>query len=104
GSYFEGKAVCSTLRAARFFGLVPGGAGGGGGSGGGFDAEPNVAIVSPANGDTVNGQLTVVVAAGDDMGVTNVSLSIDGVDLGGDTEAPYQWPWNATAAGTGAHT
>lgn len=104
GSYFEGKAVCSTLRAARFFGVVPGGAGGGGGSGGGFDAEPNVAIVSPANGDTVNGQLTIVVAAGDDMGVTNVSLSIDGVDLGGDTEAPYQWNWDATAAGTGAHT
>jgi poly(hydroxyalkanoate) depolymerase family esterase len=106
GAYFEGKAVCSTLRAARFFGLIPGsgGAGGGGGSGGGFDAEPNVAIVSPANGDTVNGQLTVVVAAGDDMGVTNVSLSIDGADLGGDAEAPYQWAWDASAAGTGPHT
>lgn len=102
GAYFESKAICSTLRAARFFGLIPGA--GGGGSGGGFDAEPTVAIVSPANGDTVNGTMTVVVAAGDDVGVTSVSLSIDGAVVGADMEAPYQWPWDATAAGTGAHT
>ena len=106
GAYFEGKPLCSTLRAAKFFGLVPGGSGGGGSGGGGSgtDGNPNVSIVSPADGSSATGQLTVVVAAGDDVGVANVTLEIDGQPVGGpDMDAPYQFDWNATAAGTGTH-
>jgi poly(hydroxyalkanoate) depolymerase family esterase len=107
GAYFENKPLCSTLRAAKFFGLVPGGSGGGGSGGGGtgIDVAPNVAIVSPADGASATGQTTVVVAAGDDAGVANVTLEIDGQPIGApDTEAPYQFDWNATAAGAGSHT
>ncbi|HEY5945075.1 MAG TPA: PHB depolymerase family esterase [Kofleriaceae bacterium] len=97
-SYFESKGICSTLRAAKFFGLTGGGGGGGGGS-----VAPTIEIVSPANGDQVTGQLVVVVAAGDDVGVANVELKIDSNSLGMDAEAPYQFEWNATAAGAGTH-
>jgi poly(hydroxyalkanoate) depolymerase family esterase len=99
GAYFENKGICSTLRAARFFGLTGGGGGGGGGS-----AAPYLSIVSPNNGDEVTGQLVIVVAAGDDTGIASVELKIDGTSVGTDMEAPYQFDWNATGAGAGAHT
>jgi hypothetical protein len=102
GSYYESKGICSTLRAARFFGLTGQGGGSGSGSGGGATA-PTIEIVSPANGDQVTGHLVVVVAAGDDVGVTSVELKIDGTSVGMDMEAPYQFDWNATAAGAGEH-
>ena len=97
-AYFESKGICSTLRAAKFFGLA--GSSTSPTSGG----DPTVAIVSPANGDTVTGNLTIVVAAGDDTGITSVELAIDGTAVGTDTEAPYQFAWDATAAGAGSHT
>ncbi|HSD89074.1 MAG TPA: PHB depolymerase family esterase, partial [Kofleriaceae bacterium] len=104
GSYFDAKPVCSTIRAAKFFGVMPGGSGSGSGSGSGAGGDPYVSIVSPANGDNVTGQLTIVVAAGDDAGIANVSLEIDGANAGTDMDAPYQFDWNATAAGPGTHT
>ncbi|CAN5904556.1 hypothetical protein BH11MYX3_BH11MYX3_26660 [soil metagenome] len=100
GSYFENKGICSTRRAAAFFGLF----GGGGPSTGTDTVAPTVAIQTPANGDTVSGTLTVVVAAGDDTAMANVTLSIDGAAVGApDVDAPYQFTWDASAAGPGAH-
>jgi poly(hydroxyalkanoate) depolymerase family esterase len=96
-AYYESKGICATLRAAKFFGLT------GGGSGTSGAAAPTVEIVSPGNGDEVTGQLVIVVAAGDDVAVTNVELQIDGASVGTDAEAPYQFAWDATAAGTGEH-
>ena len=105
GSYFENKGVCATLRAAKFFGIVGGGGGGGGGSGSGSGGgdSPFISIVAPTNGEQVTGQLVIVVAAGDDIGVTSVELTIDGASVGMDIEAPYQFDWDATAAGAGDH-
>ncbi len=104
GAYFEDHGVCATLRAAKFFGVVPGGSGGSGsgssGSGGG--STPYVAIVAPADGSTVSGQVTIVVAAGDDAGIAAVDVAVDGTQIGEATTAPYQIPWNASA--TGNHT
>jgi len=102
GSYYEAKGVCATLRAARFFGLT--GSGGGSGSGSGGAGAPFVSIVAPANGEQVTGQLVIVVAAGDDVGVSSVELKIDGASVGMDAEAPYQFQWDASAAGAGTHT
>ncbi len=99
GSYFEDKGICATLRAAKFLGVT-----GGGGSMTPDVAPPTVAIVSPASGDTVTGQVTIVVAANDDTMMGSVSLTIDGADQGSDAMAPYQFPWDATAAGPGDHT
>jgi uncharacterized protein (TIGR03382 family) len=45
----------------------------------------------------------IVVAAGDDIGVSNVELKIDNNSVGTDMEAPYQFDWDATAAGAGMH-
>jgi poly(hydroxyalkanoate) depolymerase family esterase len=100
-SYFEAKGVCSTLRAAKFFGLTGGGGGSGGGGGGA--GAPYISIASPASGDEVTGQLVIVVAAGDDVGVASVELKIDSASVGTDMEAPYQFEWNASAAGAGEH-
>ncbi|HEX5063700.1 MAG TPA: PHB depolymerase family esterase [Kofleriaceae bacterium] len=104
GSYFEAKGICATLRAAKFFGLTGGGGGSGSGSGsGGTGAAPTIEIVSPADGDQVTGMMVVVVAAGDDVAVTDVELKIDGTSVGMDMEAPYQFDWDASAAGAGMH-
>jgi poly(hydroxyalkanoate) depolymerase family esterase len=107
GAYFEDHKVCATLRAAKFFGVVPGGSGGSGsgssgsGSSGG-GSTPYVAIVAPTDGATVSGAVTIVVAAGDDAGIAAVDVAVDGTQIGEATMAPYQVPWNATA--TGKHT
>jgi poly(hydroxyalkanoate) depolymerase family esterase len=98
GAYFEDKGICATMRAAQFLGIT--------GTSGPTTpdvAPPTVAIVSPADGDTVTGKVTVVVAANDETAMGSVSLSIDGTDLGTDMMAPFQFEWDATAAGPGAH-
>lgn len=100
GAYFEDKGICATMRAAQFLGLT----GGGGGGGTTPDvAPPTVAIVSPADGDTVTGKVTIVVAANDETKMGSVSLTIDGAEAGTDEMAPFQFEWDATAAGPGAH-
>jgi hypothetical protein len=96
GSYFEDRGICSTARAAAFFQLAV--------DNSGPDATaPTVAIVSPASGDTVTGQVTVVVAAADETAMSSVTLAIDGTDVGTDSEPPFQFTWDATAAGAGEH-
>ena len=97
GSYFEDKGICATMRAAQFLGLT------GGGSTTPDVAPPTAAIVSPANGDTVTGKVTIVVAANDETKMGSVSLTIDGADAGADDMAPFQFEWDATAAGPGMH-
>jgi poly(hydroxyalkanoate) depolymerase family esterase len=97
GAYFEDRGICATMRAAQFLGLT------GGGTGTPDVAPPTAAIVSPADGDMVTGEVTVVVAASDDTQMGSVSLTIDGADAGTDDMAPFQFAWNATAAGPGAH-
>jgi len=100
-AYFEDRSICATLRAARFLGLT-GAVGGGGGDP--DVAPPTVAIQSPADGTEATGATTVVVAANDNVAMGGVTLTIDGAPVGGtDTEAPYQFDWDATAAGPGQH-
>ncbi|MBV8758051.1 MAG: PHB depolymerase family esterase [Deltaproteobacteria bacterium] len=98
GSYFEDHKICASLRAARFFGLTGTlGTGSGGGSGSGEGGDPTVAIVSPSDGDEVSGAVTVVVAAGN---ATSVDLTVDGASIGSDSDAPYQFAWDATTPGS----
>ncbi len=100
-AYFSNKGICSTVRAAMFFGLATGGTGPGPGPGPGPSdtTNPTVVITSPSDGDEVTGALTIVVAASDDVAVDHVSLAIDGADVGEVVDAPYQFPWTATGAG-----
>jgi len=103
GQYFEDHAICSTLRAAKFFGLL-GGSGSGGGGGGGTDATPpTVAFQAPTSGATVNGQVELVIAANDNVGVSDVDVSVDGAPLGTITTAPFRIAWDSTMTSDGAH-
>jgi subtilisin family serine protease len=65
---------------------------------------PSVDIGSPEDGMTVSGTVTVQVSASDNVGVTSVSLSVDGVELGTLTSAPYSFPWNTSGLVGGNHT
>ncbi len=73
-------------------------------TGGSDAAAPTVAIVSPADGSTVEGSIVVHVSASDDVGVTQVTLSIDGTALGVDQAAPYDFTWDSTAIANGSHS
>lgn len=51
---------------------------------------PTVSITSPGDGDNVSGQVLVVISATDDVGVTEVSLLVDGASVGTDTTSPFE--------------
>src|SRR5205085_9744055 len=80
--------------------------GGGGGGGGTSDPSPSTAVFrSPASGATVSGTVTVSANASDNVGVTSVQFTLDGVNLGAaDTTAPYAMSWDTTTATAGTHT
>jgi Big-like domain-containing protein/papain like protease len=74
----------------------------GGGGGGGDVTAPSVSITSPTQGQTIDPTtISVSVSASDNVGVTSVSLSINGSVQGTLTGAPYNFTWNAsTYSGT----
>ncbi len=64
--------------------------------------DPETAITSPEDGDTVSaGDVTVDATATDSVGVTSVDLQVDGVTVHTDSSAPYSFTWAATP---GSHT
>jgi C1A family cysteine protease len=65
---------------------------------------PTVSIASPATGATVSGTTTVSVSASDNIGVTSVSLYLDGALIATDTTSPFTFSWNTLAASNGSHT
>lgn len=65
---------------------------------------PVVAIVSPANGSTVAGTVTVQANASDAVGVTQVELSLDGVLTVSSTQASASFTWDTRAFANGTHT
>ena len=69
----------------------------------GADAPPQVSIISPGDGSSVAPGFTVVVGAGDDVGVAKVELRIDGNLAGTATSSPYTFATDA-GLGAGSHT
>lgn len=65
---------------------------------------PSVSITSPTNGASVESTITVGVAASDNIGVNSVSFKVDGVVVGSDNIAPYNFSWNTTTVGAGVHS
>ena len=61
--------------------------------------NPTTAITSPSDGDSVYGPVTVTATASDNVGVSSVSLLVDGNTVGTDTSAPYSFDWSATDVG-----
>ena len=59
--------------------------------------DPETAITSPDDGDTVGaGDVTVTATASDSVGVTSVDLQVDGVTVDTDSSSPYSFTWAAT--------
>ena len=65
---------------------------------------PTVNFASPINGATVSGAAVVTVSASDNVAVSLVSLSIDGVSAGTATAAPYTFTWNTNTVPNGQHS
>lgn len=66
---------------------------------------PTVALSAPAAGATLTGTTTVSATAADNVGVSGVQFTLDGVNLGTeDTSSPYQASWDTRTATNGAHT
>jgi len=55
---------------------------------------PQVMIVSPTNGATVTGLVTITAEAQDNVGVSKVEFYIDGTKVAEDTSEPYQYSWD----------
>lgn len=70
------------------------------------NTAPTVALTAPANGALVAGAAVIVSAtASDNIAVSKVDFYRDGnILLGTATAAPYNFSWNSTTAGNGAHT
>jgi hypothetical protein len=65
---------------------------------------PVVSFISPQNGDTVSGTITVQVNATDNVAVASVSLAVDGNNIGSDTTSPYTFVLDTTQFVNGSHT
>ncbi len=63
-----------------------------------------ISFVTPQNGATVSGNVTVTVAASGGVGVTEVDLYKDGVSLGVARTVPYSFSWDTTKETNGPHT
>lgn len=65
---------------------------------------PTVSITSPVSGASVTGTISITVNATDNVGVTSVSLSIDGGSAVSSSNAsPFTTTWNSATVANGAH-
>jgi hypothetical protein len=70
----------------------------------GDKTAPTVSITSPSNGATVSGTINVMVSASDNVGVTSVTLSVDGSTVATSTTSPFTNSWNTGSVPNGTHT
>jgi len=74
------------------------------GAGAADTAPPMASFAAPTGGASVQGTVTVQISASDNLGVTSVSTTIDGLSLGTETSGPYTFQWNTTLVSNGLHT
>jgi hypothetical protein len=65
---------------------------------------PDVAIDSHIDQDRAKGKVHVSAAATDNVGVARVEFTVDGVNIGTATSAPYRALWDTAAGADGART
>ena len=65
---------------------------------------PTVSFASPASGATVSGTTSVQANASDNVGVTSVTLSVDGSLVATDTSSPWTFSVDTTKLANGTHT
>jgi len=64
---------------------------------------PVVSFISPANGTSVSGSVSISVNASDDRAVTSLSIALDGSPVTSFVVAPYMLSWDTLAASDGTH-
>ncbi len=96
GAYFLDVGICSSRHIAEFFGLD--------GSVTPVDrTPPQVMITAPADGGTVMGNVSIQATASDDVGVSQVTIAINGTVDATLTAAPYSYAWDASTAANGSY-
>jgi concanavalin A-like lectin/glucanase superfamily protein/Big-like domain-containing protein/galactose oxidase-like protein len=66
---------------------------------------PAVTVTAPAEGATVSGTATLTATATDNVGVTQVTFTVDGTQIGApDTTSPYSITSDTTTLSDGTHT
>ena len=64
---------------------------------------PVVGFITPLNGETVSGQVTINVEALDETGIALVRIFADDTELAEDTQFPYSTGWNTLNEDDGTH-
>ena len=67
---------------------------------------PTVNLLSPANGASYNtgDVISISSSASDNVGITNLSISINGSVVGSSASSSYSYSWNTSSAASGIHT
>jgi len=65
---------------------------------------PNVSFTALTAGTAVSGVITVQVSATDNVGVSSVTLSVDGVAMGTDNGSPFSFVLDSAIVPNGSHT
>src|SRR2546427_1935562 len=65
---------------------------------------PSITVASPSEGASVPGSVVIVASATDSTAVVRVEFFVDGVSVGNDTTATFQWPLAAGSLKDGNHT
>jgi thermitase len=68
------------------------------------NTAPTLNLNSPSSGVTLSGTTTVDIAATDNVAVSSVSFSIDGIERMALTSAPYIFAWDTNTVSNGWHT
>jgi hypothetical protein len=65
---------------------------------------PAVTITSPANGATLGNSVTVAAKATDNVGVTSLSIAVDGAVVSTTNLGSISYKWNTRKLASGSHT
>ncbi len=67
------------------------------------NTPPTITLTTPANGATVSGSVGITASASDNVGVKDVTFSVDGIDIATDNNSPYATSWNSGTVTNGNH-
>ena len=65
---------------------------------------PTTSITSPTNGALLQGNVTVIASASDNVAIERVEFYIDSTLVGVDSTSPYSVVWNSTITPDGSHS
>lgn len=66
-------------------------------------AAPSVAVTAPGDGADVSGVVSLEVSASDDVAVSRVEYTVDGVVVAGASEVPFAAAWDTATTVAGPH-